>query len=136
MTHRLYIPMIGFLAFVILAASVAGMTHANTKHAEAPLVRASVRQGMCQAKEIWFAPTSGRILFLCQMEQNPQLWGGWVVFVAQNNGTELIQPHEATVFIGSQTYWRGVIERDHYMLAFNFPAVLDHATDVLGVQTP
>jgi hypothetical protein len=134
---RLLIPAAVLVCAILVAAStVTGMTHANRRHSEAPAVRAMVRNGTCQAKEIWFAPASGRVLFLCQTEHDPRLWGGWIVFIAQNNGTELIQPHEATVLVSSEAYWRGVIRRDRYMPMLNFPTILDHATDSLGIATP
>ena len=56
MTKRWLIFPSMFVVLVILLVGVAGMTHANSKHNEAPLVRASVRQGACQAREVWFAP--------------------------------------------------------------------------------
>ena len=123
------------LTFMAVLVMVAGTAHADTKHIEAPVVRASIRGGMCQGKEIWFAPKSGRILFLCQLETDPAVYGGWIVFVTQNGGTELIPPHEASVFTNSsRVYWQGVIERDGYMLALDFPTVLDHACDTLGIS--
>jgi len=123
---------IGMLLLAI--ASLAGTEHADSKHSEAALVRSCVRQGLCQQKEVWFAPTSGRVLFLCQLEgQNNDLWAGWVVFVAANHGTELIDPCEATVFVSSEWYWRDKIKRDRYEMGFLYPRIVDHATDVLGI---
>jgi len=128
----------GLCCLVFLAATVivTGMTHANTKHGEATLVRSSICNGLCQQKEVWFSPASGRILFLCQLESDPTLWAGWPVFIAANNGMELIEPHEATAFIANERYWRRTITADGYLPAVNFPQVLDHATDALGIRTP
>jgi len=64
------------------------------------------------------------------------LWAGWPVFITANNGLELIEPHEATAFIASERYWRRTITADGYLPAINFPQVLDHATDALGIRTP
>ena len=125
---------IGMLLLAI--ASLAGTEHADEKHSEAHIVRSSIRNGLCQQKEVWFSPPSGRILFLCQLESDQTLWAGWPIFITANNGVELIQPHEATAFVASERYWRRTIEADGYLPAVMFPRVLDHATDTLGIQTP
>ncbi|MFH1636592.1 MAG: hypothetical protein ABIG63_21635 [Chloroflexota bacterium] len=122
--------------FIVLSAAIMGREHADTKHLEAPIIRARIQQGLCMAKEVRFAPTSGRLLILCQLENDPALWGGWIVFLTQNNGTEMIPPHEATVFVAPWEYWDGVIKRNGYVLGAYFPAVLDHATDALGIPLP
>ena len=134
MTRKMTLIPVAFILCTLLA--IAGTAHANTKHSNARLVRSSICNGLCQQKEIWFAPASGRILFLCQLESDPVLWAGWPVFITANNGLELIEPHETTAFIASERYWRRTITADGYLPAINFPQVLDHATDALGIRTP
>lgn len=109
-----------------------GQAHADVKHGEAPMIRAQVRRGLCGAKELWFHPPSGRVLILCQLEVDPQVWGGWIIYVAQNNGQELLPiGHEATCFVALEQYWRGVIEREGYLPIAQYPRVLDHVTDMI-----
>lgn len=122
----------GFLALASL--NVGSMHHANEKHIEATGVRAQVRNGLCQQKEIWFKPAAGKVLLLCQSEAEPSQWGGWIVYATQNRGKQLLpELHEATVFVSTEAYWRKVIKRDGYRRGILYPRVVDHVTDSLGI---
>ena len=127
---------IGFL--VLASLGLRDMGHANAKHVESPAIRIAARQGACRAKELWFAPASGRVLILCELESMspPENWGGWIVYVTQNNGSELVTPHEATCFVSTRGYWSYVVERDGYLPLANYPRLLDHVTDSLGLPLP
>lgn len=127
--------LLGLLGIAVIAGLLClGAAHADVRHPEAPAIRSKISEGLCSAKHAYFAPPSGRVLFLCQLEDNPRLWGGWIIYVTQDNGSELLDPiHEATCFVSRKSYWDRMIVRDGYIPIVLYPEVLDHATDSLGI---
>jgi hypothetical protein len=122
------------LAFLSASISIESMQHANEKHEGAIGVRGRLRNGLCQQREIWFKAASGRVLLLCQLEETPSRWGGWIVYATSNRGREFLpEMQEATVFIADESYWRRVIKEDGYVRGFLYPRVVDHVTDSLGI---
>lgn len=126
--------MIGFV--LILAAVVliiSNQSHANSKHIEAPRVRAAYKNGICEGTEIWFSPKRGTILVLCGIPETKE-WGGLIFRVTENNGANWLgeDAYECSVFISRRSYWTRVISRDGYVPLANFPNVERLFADLMG----
>ena len=87
-------------------------SHANYRHDTAQAVRDKV-QKKC---EVWYSPSRGTTLELCDMGGNQM--GGRIVRLASSAG-ELYgeKSYECTAFISRASYWRGVLVRDGYQPA-------------------
>lgn len=100
--------------------------HANGRHLEAELVRATYYQDdLCSGEELWFSPSRGTILALCYIDELSQ-WGGVILQVTENNGTVLLSPEDAyerSAFSADRKYWNNVLKRDGYMALYLFPDV-------------
>lgn len=121
-TGLIFLLMAGVCVFLLLG--VRNESHANAKHFEAPAIRDSYRDGMCDGVEMWFSPVRGTILVLCGIPDS-KTWGGLVFRVTENNGTQWLgeDAYECSVFAAERSYWRKVIKRDKYFPMFNYPDI-------------
>ena len=109
-------------------------THANTKHAEAPAIRARYRKGLCEGEELWYSPVRGTVLILCGIPRSAE-WGGLIYRVTENNGERILSPAEAcecTIFVESRHYWNHVVQRDGYIPLTKRPDVLRELGEMWG----
>jgi len=120
------------LAVVLIVGAlfvIRNMAHADAKHKEAVLVRSTYKSGGCVAVEAWISLVQGKVLVLCQLPGQADLWGG-MVFRFIENGSALLggpgvvryldetnEVYEATCYANSMTRarWQGVITRDGYV---------------------
>lgn len=119
---------------------IANASHANSKHTEAPRLRAELRQRYDNDVEFWFSPRQGTVLALMKLGDNE--YGGLVHRVTENNGKRWLGRfcYECTAFIGSRNYWyggpgrRGVIKRDGYVPLWSVPDIARQYMQWLRIQ--
>lgn len=103
------------------------------RHLEAPAIRQRYRDGLCDEVKIYFAPSSGRLLILCQMSNadTTDLWGGIVYKITELIGGEVTPMGEASrewsVFAANWHYWQGKITQGRYSLIADFPTIKRYA---------
>lgn len=138
----------GTLAFFFIFAVIGllfirNASHANSKHAEAPQLRAELRTRLERDTndiEFWFSPRQGTVLALMKLGNNE--YGGIVHRVTENNGQRWLGDYcyECTAFVGSHSYWygalgrRGVIKRDGYAPLWGTPDVAHQYIQWLRIQ--
>lgn len=108
----------------LIMNSVRNENHANSKHINAPVIRQSYQDGVCEGTEMWFSPSRGTILILCGIPSSNQ-WGGLIFRVTENNGEKWLgdNAYECSVFASNRGYWTKVIERDNYFPMVMYPDI-------------
>lgn len=118
-----------FLLMLVLICGVFllinNQEHANSRHIEAELVRATYRDGLCSGEELWFSPSRGTILVLCYIDELNE-WGGVIMRITEDNGNVPLSPedaYECSAFSAKRSYWQNVLRRDGYRALYLFPSV-------------
>lgn len=124
--------LVSVIAFFALTLLPARVDHIG-KHAKADDIRQRHRDGLCDQTKVYFAPSSGRLLILCQMSNadTTDLWGGIIYQITETVFNKITPKEggatEVTVFAGSWYYWQGTITKDRYNLIANFPIIQRYA---------
>jgi hypothetical protein len=122
---------LGFIGLFLYAGvmmalgNVRNTGHADAKHLEAPVLRATFQKSSTGA-ELYFSPSRGTILALFVAEgAKPDEIGGIVWRVTENNGTRWLgeEAYECTAFVSTRAYWNNVIKRDGYAPLVGFPNI-------------
>ena len=101
-----------------IVVDLPNQAHANGKHPEAEMVRTTIKARACTQLQLWFSPSRGTFLTLCQLNGGPS-WGGWIARI-YSNGQPLCDPshpYECSVFVADYSYWTWVLDRDGYVPA-------------------
>ena len=119
------LPVFLLISFVFGVTFIRNQQHAAERgHTEAPLIRASYKEGSCDGNEMWFSPTRGTVLILCGMPNSNQ-WGGIIIRFTENMGQNILweDAYECSCFVSARGYWNRVIKRDGYIPLANNPSV-------------
>jgi hypothetical protein len=99
---------------------IANQTHANEKHASAPVIRRFHRDGLCRDVKALVSRRRGTLLVACKMDDKPKrqaAWGLliWRVLEKRNGSVALLDPqdvYECTVFAADWGYVEKIADPD------------------------
>lgn len=97
--------------------------HAVAKHSESTAVQTRYNARMCESLLVFFSPSRGTLLFLCELpEIKPPSYGGLIYRITESNGSQFLydEAYLVTVFVGEKNYWNSVVVRDGYQLWATF----------------